>query len=388
MQDVETTKYVIHANIVAEGVVERSDVIGAVFGQTEGLLGDELDLRDLQKSGRIGRIEVHIESKGGKSSGTILIPSSLDKIETAILAASLETIERVGPCVAKVEVTKVEDIRAEKRKRIIERAKEIMKECLSESVNTEEMLEEVKQAVRMEEIRYYKNLPAGPNIEDSDAIIIVEGRADVLNLLKYGIKNVIAVEGTNIPPVISKLSKTKTTTAFVDGDRGGELILKELLQVADIDYIAVAPEGKGVEELTYKEIMKALRNKVPVEQHEYGKEKKEREKELPKVIVTRKKQKEEMKGFLKTHFEQLDGTFKARLLDKDGNVIKEINVRNLVKELKEMEDAPRGVVFDGMITQRIVDVARERNLEYIAGIKMQDVVKLPVALKVLTIEDV
>ena len=38
MQD--TAKYLIHADITTDGVVERSDVVGAVFGQTEGLLGD------------------------------------------------------------------------------------------------------------------------------------------------------------------------------------------------------------------------------------------------------------------------------------------------------------------------------------------------------------
>ncbi|MHC1587871.1 MAG: DNA primase DnaG, partial [Candidatus Syntropharchaeia archaeon] len=211
MQDSDTTKYIIYASITADGVVERPDVVGAIFGQTEGLLGPDLDLRDLQKTGRIGRIEVNIESKGGKSTGTILIPSSLDKTETSVLAASLETIDRVGPCVAKITVSKIEDIRATKRKQIIERAKHIVKEMFEEGVpESHEILEEVRQAVRVEEITYYNNLPAGPNIEDSDAILVVEGRADVLNLLRHGIKNAIAVEGTNVPSIIGELSKTKT----------------------------------------------------------------------------------------------------------------------------------------------------------------------------------
>ncbi|MFZ2071068.1 MAG: DNA primase DnaG, partial [Halobacteriota archaeon] len=250
MHDMDTTKYVVHANITADGFVEKSDVVGAIFGQTEGLLGEELDLRDLQKSSRIGRIEVNIESKGGKSTGEILIPSGLDKVETAILAASLETIDRVGPCVAHVEVTKVEDIRATKRKRITERAKKIMRSVIETAIDSDMMVNEVKEAVRTEEIGQYKGVPAGPNIENSDAIIIVEGRADVLNLLKYGIKNAIAVEGTNIPPLIPKLSKRKIVTAFFDGDRGGDLILKELLQVAEVDYIAMSPEGRSVEDMT------------------------------------------------------------------------------------------------------------------------------------------
>ncbi|MCW3135189.1 MAG: DNA primase DnaG [Methanophagales archaeon] len=392
MHDIDTTKYVIHANITAEGFVEKSDVVGAIFGQTEGLLGEELDLRDLQKSSRIGRIEVNIESKSGRSSGEILIPSGLDKVETAILAASLETIDRVGPCIAHVEVAKVEDIRATKRRRITERAKQLMREAVEKGIDSEMMVDEVKQAVRMEEISNYKGLPAGPNIESSDAILIVEGRADVLNLLKYGIKNAIAVEGTNISPAITKLSKRKTVTAFFDGDRGGELILKELLQVADVDYIAIAPEGRSVEDMTYKEIAKALHNKMPVEQQDYIKVKKEEEQQ-PRIIqrksvkVKEEEAEEEKKKSLspfEAHLQELKGTFKARLLDKGRNIVKETTVRELAKELKETKEPANSVVFDGVVTQRIVDLAKEKDLDYVVGIKMGDVVKMPTSLRVLT----
>ena len=62
-----------------------------------------------------------------------------------------------------------------------------------------------------------------------------------------------------------ELCEKKTTTAFFDGDRGGELILRELLQVADIDFVAFSPRGKSVEDMTRKEVIKTLRNKVPVE---------------------------------------------------------------------------------------------------------------------------
>ncbi len=395
MHDIDTTKYVIHANITAEGFVEKSDVVGAIFGQTEGLLGEELDLRDLQKSSRIGRIEVNIQSKGGKSSGEILIPSGLDKVETAILAASLETIDRVGPCVAHVVVTRVEDIRAAKRRRITERAKEIMREVMEKSIDSDTMVNEVKQAVRIEEITTYKGLPAGPNIEDSDAIIVVEGRADVLNLLKYGIRNAIAVEGTNIPPVISKLSKRKVVTAFFDGDRGGELILKELLQVADVDYVAISPEGRSVEDMTYKEIAKALHNKTPVEQLNHLKETQPhaqpQAEEQPQVkVIQRKKTREEDKAldYFKTLLHELEGTFKARFLDQNRNILKETTVRDLATELKDTDERAKSVVFDGVITQRIVDLAKEKNMDYVVGIKVGDVVKMPTSLKILTPESI
>ena len=38
--DPTSSKYLIRASIRANGVVNKSDVVGAVFGQTEGLLGD------------------------------------------------------------------------------------------------------------------------------------------------------------------------------------------------------------------------------------------------------------------------------------------------------------------------------------------------------------
>ena len=84
--DPSTTKYLIQARLATDGIVEKPDIVGAIFGQTEGLLGDELDLRDLQKSGRIGRIEVEVASTKGKSEGTVYVPSSLDQVETAILS--------------------------------------------------------------------------------------------------------------------------------------------------------------------------------------------------------------------------------------------------------------------------------------------------------------
>jgi len=399
----DTTKYLIYAEIIAEGVVERPDVVGAIFGQTEGLLGDDLDLRELQKTGRIGRIEVKIESKSGKSYGEIRVPSSLDKIETAILAAALETIERVGPCAAKIKVNKIEDVRASKRKKIIERAKDILRELFEEpEVESEKIADLVRQAVRAEEILEYgeDGLPAGPAIDESDAIIIVEGRADVLNLLRHGIKNVIAVEGTNIPRTIVDLSKRKTVTAFLDGDRGGDLILKELLQVADIDYVARAPEGKGVEDLTQKEIVKSLRNKVPVEQihvlraKEDRKETKEevqkegKEKEIREIREVREaSEKRDFISVLRRHKEEIEGKLIARLLDRNGNLIKEVPVRDLVKVLKTNNTKASNLIFDGVITQRVVDLAAKKNIQYLVGVRLGNVVKVPTNVRVITFED-
>lgn len=260
----------VKAKINADGIVEKPDVVGAIFGQTEGLLGDELDLRDMQKSGRIGRIEVDVVSKGGKSEGIIYMSSSLDQVETVILASALETVDRVGPCKASIHVLGIEDIRVTKREKVLERAKELLAELVKQTRDSSSnLLNSVRQSVQVDEITSYgkERCPAGPNVKDSEAIIIVEGRSDVLNLLKAGIKNAIAVEGTNIPKTVAELSKERVTTAFVDGDRGGELILRELFQVADIDFVARAPRAHEVEELSAKQLVKCLRNKVAYDQY-------------------------------------------------------------------------------------------------------------------------
>ena len=185
-----TSKYTVYAKFDADGTVEKPDVIGAVFGQTEGLLGQELDLRELQRTGRIGRIDVDMSTKGGKTSGVVTIPSSLDSSETALIAACMETIERVGPCNAKIRIQKIEDVRISKRKYVIERAKELLSSMFDGGLpEAQEISEHIKEAVRIGEVVNYKGSPAGPTIEISDSIIVVEGRADVIKLLKNGIKS-------------------------------------------------------------------------------------------------------------------------------------------------------------------------------------------------------
>ena len=398
MQNSDTTKYVIYADIHTDGVVEKPDVVGAIFGQTEGLLGDDLDLRELQKTGRIGRIEVNISSKSGKSDGFVLISSSLDKIETSILAASLETIDRVGPCMANLSVTKIEDVRASKRRQIVDQAKNILLNKFDESLpESQELTESVKQAVRVDELVSYgkDKLPSGPNVQDSDAILIVEGRADVLTLLRCGIKNAIAVEGTNVPKAVIELSKKKTVTTFLDGDRGGELILKELLQTADVDYVAYAPEGKSVEDLSQKEIVKALRNKLPIEQVLEQKNKKKpsqntrnKPEPAPRVAPVEPSEPSPIERSFRNYVEALNGTLNAVLLDAEGKVLKEVEVRNLASALKESNGLVKSVVFDGVITQRILDIAAEKELDYLIGVKIGNVAKMPLSVKVLTVEDI
>ena len=394
----DTTKYLIHLFLQAEGVVEKSDVVGAIFGQTEGLLGDDLDLRDLQRTGRMGRIDVQITSKKGETKGDVLIATSLDKAETALLAAALETIDRVGPCSARLTVDKIEDIRVSRRRKIVDRAKELILEEFDEgAINSDEILDVVREFSRIEKISTLGDaqLPAGPNVTDSDAIIVVEGRADVINLLRYGIKNAVAVEGTKIPEAIVQLTRSKTSTAFLDGDRGGDLILSELLQLADIDYIAFAPRGKSVEELSRKEVLKALRNKVPVEfvteqqAGELPKRPAKRAAAPPQPVpvgedITQGEGKEApVKLTLNDHISEVKGREIARFLSSEFQVVEETMADSLEKMLKGLNGEVRGVVVDRVVNQHILDLCVGKGLEYVAAPAFSGIVKKPVSVRLI-----
>ena len=377
-----SAKYIVHSQIFIDGVVERPDVIGAIFGQTEGLLGNDLELRELQRSGRIGRIEVNVDIKSGKSNGEIIIPSSLDKAETAIIAAALETIQRIGPCNAKVKSMSIEDVRISKRRYVIERAKELLRDLTGKVLpDSSEITEEVAHSVRMMEITEYGNdrLPAGPSIEDSDEVIVVEGRADVLNLLKHGIKNAVALNGTNIPPTILELCKRKVVTVFVDGDRGGDLIIKALSDVAEIDYVIKAPDGKEVEEITKKEIHQALRNKVAVEQ--IKSEIKEDLRSDEKNFTNNKRDdKRDFRKYSKTKIGNKDsdifrdmlndliGTRGAYILDQNSNILGKVPISEISSTIRSLNGI-YAIIFDGTINKDLVVVAERAGVKYVVGMK-------------------
>ncbi|HXW67740.1 MAG TPA: DNA primase DnaG [Thermoplasmata archaeon] len=427
--DPSAAKYQIRARIAAEGVIDKPDVVGAVFGQTEGLLGDELDLRDLQKSGRIGRIEVEIDSRKGKSEGEIIIPSSLDQVETAILASGLETVDRIGPCRAKIEIVSVEDIRISKRQKVVERAKEILGRLQEESKGVGvDLTEAVRKAVQVDEITTYgpEHLPAGPNVDQADALIVVEGRSDVLNLLRCGIKNVIAVEGTSVPQTVKDLSRGKTVTAFTDGDRAGELILREMLQTMDVDFVARAPRGSEVEELTQKQLLKCLRNKIPINQYlemsgfestgatrepreERGEGGGRERREERNGGGSRRDERERLPPppmrappppppvpaaplppDLERYFELLNGienASRALFVGEDDAVVGEAPIKEMYEALAALSTPAKALVFDGIVSQRLVDVAQEKGIGTVVASRLGPVGKIPEQVRVFTKAD-
>ena len=353
------SKYVIEASFVVDGVVERHDVIGAIFGQTEGLFPKKFELRELQKSGKIGRIDIQLKSAKDRTEGKILAPSSLDRAETAIIAAAMETVDRVGPCGAKITINKISDVRIDKREMILKRAKELMRDwVVTETHDIDKLLTEVsKEDKTIKPVTYGRErLTATPDISRSKEIILVEGRADVINMIKSGHTGVIALEGVKVPKTIINLVKRKEVTAFLDGDRGGDLILKELMQVAKPKYVARAPRGKEVEELEPSEIDAALSKRVPLEEVE-------------------------TMGELAELAKDLTGTLEAVLIKKDGKRLGRVPVSELVEKLKEQKGV--GIVlFDGIITGRLVDTAVAQGITTLVGDRLAEGVKVPSSLKV------
>lgn len=397
---INTAKYEVLVNFRIEGIVEKHDIVGAVFGQSEGLVGEDLDLRELQNSGKIGRIEINQRLQEGNTFGDLIIPSSMDMVETCILAAAIETVDKVGPYKSVFKAVSIQDMRSKKREFITQRAVALLQKLLHEEMpDSTEIADRVKEEVKKSQVTSYgkDKLPAGPSIEESDSIILVEGRADVLNMLKHNIKNVVGMQGGNIPPSIAELAKKKQVIAFIDGDRGGDLIIRKLMGSAKIDYIARAPDGKEVEELTRKEIEMALRKKFAAaqnareryEQAEYRPsyeprpERVERtesfersaegvEQAAEPIVETAATVEAPMPDKFPAILASIKGSLTAKLLNAAYAEIETVNVRDLVKSITK-EKGIKAVVFDGIITKRLLDTCEESNVDFLVGIKKGNV---------------
>mgnify|MGYP000589585425 CR=1 FL=1 len=368
-------KYVLKFDFHVMGLVEESDIIGAIFGQLEGLFGDELELRELQRTGRIGRIKAIIKHKNGGCRGVITLVSNLNKAETALIAAAFETIDKVGPYRAEVKLRSISDAREEKRKEILKRAVEIVRMLnIQSSTSLREMIETITREGSLAELTTYgpERLPSGPDIDKASEIILVEGRADVLNMLKHGWRNVIAIGGAaEIPETIKKLSKEKEVTALLDGDRGGKLILMKLLNTIDLDYVAFAPKDKEVEELSVKEINRALKNRVPAEEFK------------SKMGITHRE--EALPTSFKEYYEMVKDTENALLIDRDMKIVKKVKIDGLHEELEKSENI-YCIVYDGFISQRIVDAAGKAGVQFVVGrSRLQEVTRIPAGLKIIEI---
>lgn len=430
-QEKGIVKYLVKLRFDVEGVVEKADLIGAIFGQTEGLFGPEMNLQELQKTWKVGRIEINLQSSNGKTVGEVLIPMSTDVSTSALIAAAVENVDKVGPCSAKFTLLGINDVRADRRKVIVDRAKTIMKDWASKTASEgEESLKDIVDSAKKGRLINFgkEGLPAGPAVASSDTLIVVEGRADIINLLRAGIENTIAVEGTSVPDTVKDLAKKgKTLYAFLDGDRGGDLILKELSQVARIDKVYRAPRGREVEELTPVELLEILRGSPQTEEfHEEREERREREprqryergsyerrgrydrrdrdrrppRERSDYQYEEKPPERapapqlppppplapEVAEKVKTEYAAINGTLEAKVFDTQWAELSRMPVNELVSKMDGVSGA-KYLVFDGIVTQRLIDAAAKVGVESLVGHRTGEIQNKPDNVTIYSFKD-
>ena len=365
-------KYLIKADLKVNGSVQRKDIIGAIMGQTEGLLGDELELRKLQRTARIGHVDVEVKSSGGKVSGEILIPSSMDNVETAIIASSLETIDRIGPCAAKIQVKEIQDVRSTKVNAVIDRAKDLLLDMVNTGdAATKTVIEEVRSVLTVGTAKNYHGLTCGPNVESSDSLIIVEGRNDVRNLLTFGVKNAISCDGAgNIKKELIELANMKDTVILaIDGDRGGEMLFRQLNEVLKIDFVAQAPVGQEWELLPQKTATKCLSQKIEAGKFASA---------LPKDEETEDKEAwledgfeaEEAPAEVHEYFDHIENlkNNNAVFVNVDGTISDAVGPAKLAKAADDADGAV-AIIINGAITDRVLNIASEAAIEMVVGTK-------------------
>jgi DNA primase len=411
-------KYHVKLKFEVDGLVEKADIIGAIFGQTEGLLGPEMNLNELQKVSKVGRIEVNVDTKGNMAKGDALIPMSTDISTAALIAAAIESIDKVGPFQAKFNLTGIDDIRAIKKKVIVDRAKKIVQDWATRTISEgEEMLKDVYDASKPGKLTSFgkAQLACGTGVFDSDWIILVEGRADVINLLRAGFDNAIAIEGARIDETVTKLTDGKRVVAFLDGDRAGDLILKELHGLVKIDKVLRAPTGREVEECTPIEIAEILKDALSPEapsaqpvhaHHDRGSERRHsrRDRELREEYRAAPMQHEpapvpvqpskeviaedspEILTAIRDVYPQINETLEAVVLDSSLNKLLKVPVSEVIKRLDSAEGG-KLLVIDGIVTQRLVDAADKAGIEYVVGHRTTDL-KKPGDIRVRTFGDI
>ncbi|MGE5685601.1 MAG: DNA primase DnaG [Nitrososphaerota archaeon] len=395
MPNTGIVKYHVKLKFEVDGIVEKADIIGAIFGQTEGLLGPEMNLNELQKVSKVGRIEVNVDTKSNTTKGDALLPMSTDISTAALISAAIESIDKVGPFQGKFLLVGIDDIRAIKKKVIVDRAKKIIQEWATKTISEgEEMLRDVYDASKPGKLTSFgkAQLACGTGVFESPVIILVEGRADVINLLRAGFDNSIAIEGAKIDETITNLTSGRKVIAFLDGDRAADLILKELQGLVKIDKVLRAPSGKEVEECTPLEITEILKEVIEptVEQYEPPVQHQKSVKKSKPYESNNSAYQEpsnsnnadklsddpQITSAVKEVYPQINETLEAMILDNSMQVLLKVPVSEIIKRLDSLEGA-RFLVMDGIITQRLIDAAYKAGIEYVVGHRMAELKKSP-----------
>lgn len=353
-------KYHVKLSFDVDGLVEKADIIGAIFGQTEGLLGPEMNLNELQKVSKVGRIEVNTTASSSQTKGDALLPMSTDINTAALIAAAIESIDKVGPFVAHFKLEAIDDVRSAKKKEIVDRAKDIVQKWSTKTISEgEEMLKDVSEGGGGKLATFGREkLACGSGVFDSPWIILVEGRADVINLLRAGYDNALAIEGARIDESIKELCASKSkVVAFLDGDRAGGFILKELKALVNVDVVHRAPEGVEVEELTPIQIVEILKETAEDMKKETVKPRLQDPKDEPIANVAKKV------------YPDLNESLEAVALNEDLGEMFKVPVSEVVGKLSPGSGI-KYLVLDGIITQRLIDAAKQAGIECVIGHRM------------------
>ena len=326
-------KYHVKLSFEVDGLVERADIIGAIFGQTEGLLGPEMNLNELQRVSKVGRIEVNTFNTENTTKGDALLPMSTDIDTCSLIAAAIENIDKVGPFDSTFHLDAIDDVRASKKEDIVKRAKEIKQKWATKSVSEgDEILKTVHES-NSDKITTYgpKKLHCSTGVFDSPWIILVEGRADIINLLRAGYENALAFEGGRIDESI-----------------------KELKSVVHVDIELRADEGIEVEELTPQRVDELL---SPVA--------KKAEEQL-KAPALEKQEDSPLANICKEKYSELNESLEAIALDTDQKEIFKVPISELVPKISG-QSGIKYLLLDGIITQRLFDAAKNAGIEYVIG---------------------
>ena len=351
-------KYHVKLSFEVDGLVERADIIGAIFGQTEGLLGPEMNLNELQRVSKVGRIEVNTFNTENTTKGDALLPMSTDIDTCSLISAAIESIDKVGPFDSSFKLDAIDDVRQSKKDDIMKRAKEIKQKWSTNAVSEgDDMLKAVHEN-NSDKITTYgpKKLHCSTGVFDSPWIILVEGRADIINLLRAGYDNALAFEGGRIDESIKELcDKKDKVVAFTYGDRAGGFILKELKSVVHVDVELRADEGIEVEELTPKrvdELLSPISKKIGDELESPASLQNEDDNPIAEVC--------------KTIYAQLNESLESIALDSDEKKVFKVPISELVQKISG-QSGIKYLILDGIITQRLFDAAKNASVEYIIG---------------------
>ena len=350
-------KYHVKLSFDVDGLVERADIIGAIFGQTEGLLGPEMNLNELQRVSKVGRIEVTTTSTENTTNGNVLLPMSTDVDTCALISAAIESIDKVGPFDCSFKLDAIDDVRASKKEDIVRRAKEIKQKWSTKSVSEgDTMLKDVHESIAGKVTTYGPNkLPCSTGVFDSPWIILVEGRADILNLLRAGFDNALAINGATIDESIKEMCKSKKKiVAFLDGDRAGGMILQELKSVVHVDVELLADSGVEVEELTPQRVADIL-NDTNIEMQKLG-----------TGTATMSEDDKSLATVISKIYPDLNETLESVALDDKDNQLFKIPISELVNKLST-QTGVKCLILDGIITQRLLDNAKTSGIGCIVG---------------------